>query len=264
MSLSINPSSALSFASTQSAYQTEKVNFSQAMQAQQNTVSTPGKLNRMLTQDEKNHIRRNFNLANLDHRQAEKLVSYLEQRGVLNPRPQISDEETDPAFMFDTTGARAKPITGYSQEQGVSISLLTPQENDDFFTALTKQVEICHKIIKSSKWVEMETEAEKQREPYQEELLKSLAVIYADAGNASVVANAKAEIERIHALGREEYNNDLRESADLTNKSFPELGGIIPAINELLNQSLKTVSNQWLESKGLTLSEWMTMFDPEK
>ena len=266
MSLSISSISPVT--PKQSTYQTNKTDFPQEIQTQQELSSTPGKLNRMLTQEEKKTIQRNFNLARLDHQQAEKLVSYLEQRGVISPRPQVSEEEEYPngSFMLDTSGARTKPITGYSSEQGVSIDYLTPKENDNFFLALTKQVEIGRKIIKSSKWIEQETEADKVREPYQEELLKSLAVIYSDTGNGSVIAAAKSEVDKIYAISRDEYNQDLRNSAGLTNRTFSEISGAIPAINELLGQALKTVSNHdhWMEAKGQTLSEWMTMFDAEK
>ncbi len=91
-----------------------------------------------------------------------------------------------------------------------------------------------------------------------------MTVIYKDMGADSTIAKAKASIEHVYELGRVEYSSAMSQYSQTADQSFPELEGAVPAINELIRQSLKSVSDQWLESRGMTMSEWTSILDRQK
>lgn len=264
MSLTINAST-YAAPTSQRFRQPSEISFASVMDARQASPdAVPGKLNRMLSSQEKSYIHQHWNLDNLEQKEAADLISYLEKNSIINSASHLEENPFSSNDHLYNAGPSLAANTAYAFETGIKMFSLMPQKNDDCFTALSKIVEINDQLNKGMAVDKKELPEVLEHRSYQKELLKSLTVIYKDMGAASTIAKAKASIEHVYELGRVEYSSAMSQYSQTAGQSFPELEGAVPAINELIRQSLKSVSDQWLESRGMTMSEWTSILDRQK
>ncbi len=226
-------------------------------------LGVPGTLNRSLNREEKDYIRKNFNLEHLTQKEGDKLTDYLEERGILSPREYIPPEQTTVEYNMKLYGKDYMCVM-YGYDQGVDPIFFSPEPGDDFLTALALQVELNHLNEKGIAQDKQIIPPQKKEHAYQEELLKSMSTIYKDMGAGSCVDNVKAIIKDCYAQSRENYISSINETSKLTGQSFSSLAGEIPSLNELLAESLKMFSSQLEDSKSMTMNEWMNIFDQQE
>jgi len=224
-------------------------------------IGEPGTLNRKLNSEEKDYIRKNFDLEHMTQKEGDQLTSYLEERGVLSPREYIPPEQTTVEYAAKTYGKDYMCVM-YGFDPGVRSIYFQPMPDDGYYTALRKQVELNHLKEKGIAQDKIIIPPVKREYAYQEELLKSLTAIYKEMGAGSSIANAESVIQECYDMGKEDYIRALKETSRMGMANVSGLGGAVPAINELVSQSLKTISVQWEDSKSRTLDEWMeSLFD---
>lgn len=226
-------------------------------------LGVPGTLNRSLNREEKDYIRKNFNLEHMTQKEGDKLTDYLEERGVLSPREYIPPEQNTMEYKMNLYG-KDYMCVAYGYDQGVNPIFFTPEPGDDFLTALSLQVELNHLKEKGIAEGKQIIPPVKKEHAYQEELLKSMSAIYKEMGAGSCVDNVKATIKDCYAQSREDYITSIENTSKLTGQSFSSLAGEIPSLNDLLAESLKMFPSQLEDSKSMTVSEWMSIFDQQE